>query len=624
MKKRSLMMAALTLCSAGAHLMAADGGPQLKNSTFEGEWEIVDSKKGWKEPAGWNSFPSMQGNFLTNFGKNGEQLIISDQVRPQSAGTQSALIKAKLTAGIIANGNMTSGRVNAGSTSPTNASNYNFTNTADENFSQPMTGRPDSISVWVKYTNTSEAHNARIAAIIHDSFNFKDPSSDEANNSHIVAKAELNYEATEWKRVSIPFDYASYEANAKDPHYMLLSFTTNMTPGVGSKTDEVYVDDILLVYKPELTIGQLSAESVEPCGTLTLPFTLTGTMSPYNVNAAANEVIAELSDVNGDFTTSVELAKQTTDESGTLTLNIPADLAEGNYKVRLRSTNYPMVTAETRDLTVKAAEGGLPPLPEMTPWETINTLPWTDQSLTTDWTGTDEPKGWNAMTVLLDDNLNPSFHYPSAWAFVPEENATFVSTENGPIHALMLPFLNVPEGVQKVKLTFDYLSSQYPMTLLVTEGEDKRMNAETFMNAVLGTEGKSYQINPSKPGDWSTCSQEIDMSDFASRGLNLVMMIFDASGTPAVYGVRNAQLEDAQLVSNEMTDEDKAVMFVKDGQLNITQIDGSAQVEVYALNGAKFISKVVTENASFNLNKGIYIVKVITGNHVQTEKIIVR
>lgn len=619
-------MAALSLCSASALLMASDGGPQLKNSTFEGAWETPVSGKTWTEPAGWNSFPTMNGTWLTNSGKNGDQLIVSGTVRPHSHGTQSALIKAKSILGIIANGNMTLGQINAGSATATSSDNYNYTKRSDANFSQAMTGNPDSLTVWVKYSNADASNKARIAAIIHGDFDFRDPSTNAGNNSEIVAKAELNYPATDWRRVSIPFDYASYTQNGKVAKYMLMSFTTNMVPGQGSTSDEVYVDDILLVYKPELTIGQLSAASVEAGATLTLPFTLTGTMSPYNVNAEANKVIAELSDASGNFATPVLLGSKVTDETGELQLTVPSNTAEGNYKVRLRSTNYPMIAAETRDLTVKASAGGLPPLPEMTPWETINSLPWVDHSLTTDWSGAKEPKGWNAMTVLLDENLNPSFYYPSAWSYVAEVNGTIVSTENGPIHALMVPFLNVPAGVEKVKLTFDYLSgSGQPIMLLVTEGENKRMDAQTFMNAVMGSEGKNYPINPTVSGDWGTCSQEITMSDFTKRGLNLVLMIFDTSGSPAMYGVRNARLEDVAAVSNPSVNEDKALVYGKDGKLHIMNLAQSAKVDVYGMNGAKVLSETVASaNVTFELNKGIYIVRVTTESGVQTNKVIIR
>lgn len=622
MKKRSLMMAVLSLCSASGLLMASDGGPQLKNSTFEGAWETVS--KG-KEPAGWNSFGTVTGS-LAGFA-GAEQLFISNIVRPNSSGTQSALIKARSAfLGIIANGNMTTGRINAGSASAANEANYNFTIPGDDAFSQPMTGRPDSLTVWVKYNNSNASHNARVSAIIHDDYGFKEPSSDATNNAHIVATAALDYPATEWRRLTIPFDYDTYASNGKTAQYMLLSFTTNKTPGVGSKTDEVYVDDILLVYKPELTIGQLSAATAEAGATLTLPFTLTGTMSPYNTTLGANSVIAEMSDAAGSFDNPVALGSKVTDTTGELQLTVPANTAEGSYKVRLRSTNYPMIAAEIRDLTVKAAEGGLPPLPEMTPWETINTLPWTDHSLTTDWTGMKEPQGWNAMTVLLDEQLNPSFHYPSAWSYLSDLNGTFVSTENGPIHALMVPFLNVPAGIQKVNLSFDYLSeSGAPIMLLVTEGENKRMDAKTFMDAVMGTAGKNYPINPTATNEWGRCTQEINMSDFTSRGLNLVLMIFDGSGSPANYAVRNVQLEDAASVSNPSVNEDKALVYAKDGKLHIANIEESANVDVFAMNGTRVLSKTITSGAaSFGLNKGIYIVRVTTASGVQTEKVIIR
>jgi hypothetical protein len=81
-----------------------------------------------------------------------------------------------------------------------------------------------------------------------------------------------------------------------------MTATTNETPGSGSTSDDLFVDDILLVYNPTLTMGQLASSSFSPGDAITIPFTLTGTMSPDNLNKAANQVIAQLSDAYGNFT----------------------------------------------------------------------------------------------------------------------------------------------------------------------------------------------------------------------------------------------------------------------------------------------------------------------------------
>jgi hypothetical protein len=135
-----------------------------------------------------------------------------------------------------------------GSTTASDPANYNISLTADANFSEALTSTPDSIVFWVKYTAANAADSARIHAILHDSYDLRDPL--DANSlSHIVARAEKNYAKTNgsWVRISVPFNYVA-GAPALTPAYLLVTFTTNKTPGGGSANDEVLVDDIELIY----------------------------------------------------------------------------------------------------------------------------------------------------------------------------------------------------------------------------------------------------------------------------------------------------------------------------------------------------------------------------------------
>jgi hypothetical protein len=66
---------------------------------------------------------------------------------------------------------------------------------------------------------------------------------------HIVARAERNYGKTNgsWARISVPFNYV-VGSPALSPSFILITFTTNKTPGGGSNNDEVLIDDIELIY----------------------------------------------------------------------------------------------------------------------------------------------------------------------------------------------------------------------------------------------------------------------------------------------------------------------------------------------------------------------------------------
>ena len=124
-----------------------------------------------------------------------------------------------------------------GSTNATNSANHNKTKTGDSNFHQTFTGRPDSLVVWVNY-NGGSGEEARISATIHDNYNYIDPSAADPNApSHVVGKAVYNYPNTNgWERISIPFDYNHPATSAE---YILITFTTNKTPGEGSGNDVI-------------------------------------------------------------------------------------------------------------------------------------------------------------------------------------------------------------------------------------------------------------------------------------------------------------------------------------------------------------------------------------------------
>ncbi|HRO76108.1 MAG TPA: T9SS type A sorting domain-containing protein [Crocinitomicaceae bacterium] len=155
---------------------------------------------------------------------------------------------------------MTVGQVNMGSTTAANANNYNFSKRSDANFSEAFTGKPDSLVVWIKYTPVTATDQARISATIHDDYDYRDP--EDANATpHVVAKAELDYGKTNgWKRLSIPFIYSG---QATTPAYILITFTTNKTPGGGKANDEVLIDDLEMIYNvPTVAIAPTAVQNI--------------------------------------------------------------------------------------------------------------------------------------------------------------------------------------------------------------------------------------------------------------------------------------------------------------------------------------------------------------------------
>ena len=215
-------------------------GQQIDNGSME-NWDNLGSND--EEPSNWNSFMTASGGLSLFASKQVEQ---SSDIRSGASGMYSARVFSKSTIGIIANGNLTLGRINMGSSTPNSTSNYNYTDTGNSDFSQQLNSSPDSIAFWVKYNNSSSSDLARIKAIIHDDYDYVDPMTSESE-PHVVADAALNFESTDgsWVRKSVPFDYVGPSTT---PEYILVTFTTNMIPGGGSDGDEIFIDDVELIY----------------------------------------------------------------------------------------------------------------------------------------------------------------------------------------------------------------------------------------------------------------------------------------------------------------------------------------------------------------------------------------
>lgn len=220
---------------------------QLPNASFETNWHSVESGV---EPDSWHSFNSGTGSLISP-AKNSVQLV-EGSARPGSTGSKCAVIKARSVFGVCANGNITNGQINAASmTANSPASNYNFSDPSNTGFNTPFTALPDSFVFWVNYTNGNNSHEARMHTVITTNARYQDPEAVDYNSVK-VAEATLNYANTGgWTRKSVPFVYNS-AVDSKNAAYILTTFTTNKTPGVGTTSDQVQIDDIELIYNYQL------------------------------------------------------------------------------------------------------------------------------------------------------------------------------------------------------------------------------------------------------------------------------------------------------------------------------------------------------------------------------------
>lgn len=260
---------------------------QLPNSDFESNF-VQAYKKGTtktNEPLNWHGYPTMSGSLPNTLAGRpcGDKLCPSDEARPGSKGTKSVYIKATEIARTLANGVMTSGRVNSASMTPDDpANNYNYspggtyTSNGNQNkdFNPYFTGKPDAMRVWVKFvandaTKSSTYPYASVNAVLHNSSKkYQDPEVEGKDYSDIKIAGASNLKIGEnngydkWTELTLPFTYYN-TAEDQEPAYMLISFSTNAQPGKGTEGDMLFIDDLEFIYYSELKTATYDNQSLD-------------------------------------------------------------------------------------------------------------------------------------------------------------------------------------------------------------------------------------------------------------------------------------------------------------------------------------------------------------------------
>lgn len=202
----------------------------------------------------WRSFESAVDNGLGRFVFSIGQSASPKPSKVEGIVGNSALkLFSKEASGKNANGNLTTGVIAMGSTTPASDANYNFSDISAEGNHLVFAGTPDKVSFYAKFKSGGSV-NARGRFILHDAINYRDPDvvngnwvkvNNESLESHRVGEAAILVPATEeWTKFEADFTY--YKEKPKT-QYMLASLTTNPVPG-GSKDDEFFVDDIQFTY----------------------------------------------------------------------------------------------------------------------------------------------------------------------------------------------------------------------------------------------------------------------------------------------------------------------------------------------------------------------------------------
>lgn len=231
---------------------------QVRNGGFE-KWAAAN------EPGfGWNSFPSAVGA-QAGLGKG---LSPNPEKVEGRNGGSAVRIYSKYAGfmgiGANANGNLTTGTVNMGSTTPADPANHNFTDTESLGHYLIIAGQPDGVEFYTKYKmGTGDAHNGHAQFIIHDKYNYIDPETDDELEHRIGTSGAFIEESEDWVRNYSEFEYDwEVEDAAATTKYLLINITTNNTPG-GSVDDELILDDVRLIYNSELASAKVGGEKIK-------------------------------------------------------------------------------------------------------------------------------------------------------------------------------------------------------------------------------------------------------------------------------------------------------------------------------------------------------------------------
>lgn len=285
--KRNILTIALLVSATSAMAQY-----QLPNSDFETDFvEACKRSKTlanatYSEPLYWHGYGSIDASYMNDAGRDNSKLVASDDVRKGATGKKSVCVKATSILGIVANGVMTTGRIYTHSTTATDAAkNYNYSDPSfvpstetvksglskytltflgNTQYAQPFIGKPDAFTAWVKYVPKNTSDNASVNAVIHTNARYQDPEATDYTAIKVAAAKDdaIAYNKGEWQQLDIPFDYSVGTGTA--PAYILVTFTTNKTPGGGSDGDLLYIDDIAMVYYSTLSTLTYDGTSLLP------------------------------------------------------------------------------------------------------------------------------------------------------------------------------------------------------------------------------------------------------------------------------------------------------------------------------------------------------------------------
>ncbi|MDL2308599.1 T9SS type A sorting domain-containing protein [Bacteroidales bacterium OttesenSCG-928-C03] len=239
---------------------------QLPNGGFE-LWDSNESNAADNEPTYWNGFKNADCTLSIGCSSAKKTSHSKDTtVREGATGSYCLRLFSRTVVIAVANGTMTTGRLKVGSMTATDTEkNYTFTDPNQTDYRQYFHGRPDSLVFWAKLNirpkhSAKDDSTARFSAVLHTDAQYNDPPSGATGR---VGYAALDFGKTTndnlWHRYSIPF---IYDNPTTVPSYILITLSTNTKPSGGTAGDEVFFDDIEMIYLPRLAAIQVDGENI--------------------------------------------------------------------------------------------------------------------------------------------------------------------------------------------------------------------------------------------------------------------------------------------------------------------------------------------------------------------------
>ena len=288
---------------------------QIPNSGFE---DFHNAGKA-DEPNHWHSFQSATGD-LASMVTGNIHLTKSTDVRPGTSGKTSVKLVPVNVFVAMANGTMTTGRMVAGSISAKDTENHaetDISNTDKDANGDPfytlMDGRTDAVKVWAK--TKVKSGDATISAVITDGTYYQDPEDKTYNNVFSKAQSAINT-SEQWQEIVVPF---KEQGNNVEPKAILVTISTNGTPGKGDKKDYIIVDDLSLVYNPEAQSIKFNGKKIDGFSPTTYEYTIDDTADPSKISVEAKGVASV---TLGDDNKTVTVITSGEDLSSTATYTI--------------------------------------------------------------------------------------------------------------------------------------------------------------------------------------------------------------------------------------------------------------------------------------------------------------